>query len=304
VRSAHAAAAERAAAAASAAAASAAAARAEWGRGVQAFRAAAQGRGGRREWDLSRPDALRLDGPARAGDDDPRCGPASMQRFEGEDLAVGPSRGGGGDWGGAERVVMGFLNAGQSTYATLSAAADRARPSTAQAGARMEAQMRQARTWWDRQRAEAAAAAATAAEAAAADAGATLAQAEARRGLADAAGAARRAAAVAIASDNAALAAARAAAAAKAAAAEAAAAAAEAAATQGSPWLREDPALAASSLSPQRVSHHDAGATGALRVAVARLHPGLCNPRLQACPPTPLAPPWPPRCPPGAQGPL
>lgn len=63
--------------------------RAEWARGVAAFRGAQQGRETRREWDLSRPDALRLDAPARAGDGDARCGPASMQRFDGEDLQVG-----------------------------------------------------------------------------------------------------------------------------------------------------------------------------------------------------------------------
>jgi hypothetical protein len=47
-----------------------------------------QGKATRREWDLSRPDAKRLDMPARLGDDDPRCGPASLQRFAGEDLTV------------------------------------------------------------------------------------------------------------------------------------------------------------------------------------------------------------------------
>jgi len=67
---------------------------------VGSFRAAAQGRPTRREWDLSRPDGRKLDRPARVGDDDPRCGPASMQRFDGEDLSVssrarGPRRVGG-----------------------------------------------------------------------------------------------------------------------------------------------------------------------------------------------------------------
>ena len=40
----------------------------------------------RREWDLYDPDAKRKDKPARVSDDDPRCGPASLQKFDGEDL--------------------------------------------------------------------------------------------------------------------------------------------------------------------------------------------------------------------------
>nr|XP_060619217.1 RIB43A-like with coiled-coils protein 1 [Anolis sagrei ordinatus] len=40
----------------------------------------------RREWDIHDPDAARKDFPARVSDDDPRCGPSSMQRFAGEDL--------------------------------------------------------------------------------------------------------------------------------------------------------------------------------------------------------------------------
>ena len=39
-----------------------------------------------REWDLNDPDTLKKDRPAREGDDDPRCGPSSMQMFDGEDL--------------------------------------------------------------------------------------------------------------------------------------------------------------------------------------------------------------------------
>lgn len=38
------------------------------------------------EYDLNDPDALKKDKPARVGDDDARCGPASMQLFDGEDL--------------------------------------------------------------------------------------------------------------------------------------------------------------------------------------------------------------------------
>nr|XP_003216956.1 PREDICTED: RIB43A-like with coiled-coils protein 1 [Anolis carolinensis] len=40
----------------------------------------------RREWDIHDPDAARKDFPARVSDDDPRCGPSSMQRFDGEDV--------------------------------------------------------------------------------------------------------------------------------------------------------------------------------------------------------------------------
>lgn len=40
----------------------------------------------RREHDLNDPLAVRKGVPARLGDDDPRCGPASMQQFNGEDL--------------------------------------------------------------------------------------------------------------------------------------------------------------------------------------------------------------------------
>lgn len=47
-----------------------------------------QGKPTTREWDLNRPDAKKLDLPARVGDDDPRCGPASLQVFAGEDLQV------------------------------------------------------------------------------------------------------------------------------------------------------------------------------------------------------------------------
>lgn len=39
-----------------------------------------------REFDLNDPEGLRKDRPAREGDDDPRCGPASLQKFDGEDL--------------------------------------------------------------------------------------------------------------------------------------------------------------------------------------------------------------------------
>ncbi|XQJ25303.1 flagellar protofilament ribbon protein-like protein [Leishmania guyanensis] len=39
-----------------------------------------------REWDLNDPETRRKELPARVGDNDPRNGPSSMQKFEGEDL--------------------------------------------------------------------------------------------------------------------------------------------------------------------------------------------------------------------------
>lgn len=48
----------------------------------------AQTKDGRREYDLNDPHSKALDAPARLSDDDPRCGPASMQKFDGEDLEV------------------------------------------------------------------------------------------------------------------------------------------------------------------------------------------------------------------------
>lgn len=58
-------------------------------RDTQSFRETLQGKHTTKEWDLNRPDGLRLDQPARVGDDDPRCGPSSLQRFDGEDLSAG-----------------------------------------------------------------------------------------------------------------------------------------------------------------------------------------------------------------------
>ena len=58
----------------------------ELNRAVNEFRALHQQPNGRREWDLQDPDILKKDKPARVCDDDPRCGPASLQKFDGEDL--------------------------------------------------------------------------------------------------------------------------------------------------------------------------------------------------------------------------
>ncbi|KAM4663011.1 RIB43A-like with coiled-coils protein 2 [Discoglossus pictus] len=54
---------------------------------VQDFREWHQQPEGRREFDLYDPEALKKDRPARVCDDDPRCGPASLQKFAGEDLS-------------------------------------------------------------------------------------------------------------------------------------------------------------------------------------------------------------------------
>ena len=53
---------------------------------LSSFRFLNQQADGRREWDLYDPDAKLKDKPARVADDDPRCGPSSIQKFEGEDL--------------------------------------------------------------------------------------------------------------------------------------------------------------------------------------------------------------------------
>ncbi|CAH8825717.1 unnamed protein product [Trichobilharzia szidati] len=50
------------------------------------FRSLHQQPESRREFDLYDPNALKLDRPARVSDDDPRCGVASLQKFDGEDL--------------------------------------------------------------------------------------------------------------------------------------------------------------------------------------------------------------------------
>ncbi|XP_018424640.1 PREDICTED: RIB43A-like with coiled-coils protein 2 [Nanorana parkeri] len=56
-------------------------------KGVQKFREGQQQPETRREFDLYDPDALKKDRPARVSDHDPRCGPASLQKFAGEDLS-------------------------------------------------------------------------------------------------------------------------------------------------------------------------------------------------------------------------
>ncbi|KAG8447816.1 hypothetical protein GDO86_015065 [Hymenochirus boettgeri] len=55
-------------------------------RAVQDFRDQNQQPETRREFNLYDPEALKKDQPARVGDEDPRCGPASLQKFAGEDL--------------------------------------------------------------------------------------------------------------------------------------------------------------------------------------------------------------------------
>ncbi|XP_062979102.1 RIB43A-like with coiled-coils protein 1 [Elgaria multicarinata webbii] len=58
---------------------------------VVEFREREQQPSTRREWDIHDPEAVRKGHPARVSDDDPRCGPSSMQRFAGEDLRA-PAR--------------------------------------------------------------------------------------------------------------------------------------------------------------------------------------------------------------------
>lgn len=56
---------------------------------VQAYREQMQQRHMRKEWDLNDPNSLRKERPTRDGDDDPYCGPSSIQKFGGEDLEYG-----------------------------------------------------------------------------------------------------------------------------------------------------------------------------------------------------------------------
>ena len=55
-------------------------------RALNEFRLLHQQPSSRREFDLNDPDAKKKDRPARISDDDPRCGPSSLQKFVGEDL--------------------------------------------------------------------------------------------------------------------------------------------------------------------------------------------------------------------------
>ena len=64
-------------------------ARAQNSRAELAFRSTNQLASTRREWDLNRPDALKLDRPARESDSDARLGASSLQKFTGEDLSAG-----------------------------------------------------------------------------------------------------------------------------------------------------------------------------------------------------------------------
>ncbi|CAI2724139.1 unnamed protein product [Schistosoma spindalis] len=58
----------------------------ELAKNLNEFRSIHQQPESRREFDLYDPNALKLDRPARVSDDDPRCGVASLQKFDGEDL--------------------------------------------------------------------------------------------------------------------------------------------------------------------------------------------------------------------------
>eukprot|EP00744_Colponema_vietnamica_P002031 GILI01003270.1.p1 GENE.GILI01003270.1~~GILI01003270.1.p1 ORF type:complete len:372 (-),score=116.54 GILI01003270.1:209-1324(-) len=46
----------------------------------------------RKDYDLNDPESLKKSRPARESDDDDRCGPASLQKFSGEDLSQGDRR--------------------------------------------------------------------------------------------------------------------------------------------------------------------------------------------------------------------
>jgi len=59
---------------------------AELSKALDEFRLLHQQPNGRREFDLYDPEYLKKDKPARVSDDDPRCGPSSIQKFDGEDL--------------------------------------------------------------------------------------------------------------------------------------------------------------------------------------------------------------------------
>ena len=59
---------------------------AELNKALNEFRHLHQQPASRREFDLYDPDYLKKDKPARVSDDDPRCGIASLQKFDGEDL--------------------------------------------------------------------------------------------------------------------------------------------------------------------------------------------------------------------------
>ena len=61
-------------------------------RNVARFRAEHQAKETRREFDLSDPSGKRDARPARLGDDDPRAGVSSAQKFDGEDLDAGARR--------------------------------------------------------------------------------------------------------------------------------------------------------------------------------------------------------------------
>lgn len=58
----------------------------ELDKALNEFRTMHQQADGRREFDIYDPDYLKKDKPARVSDDDPRCGIASIQKFDGEDL--------------------------------------------------------------------------------------------------------------------------------------------------------------------------------------------------------------------------
>ena len=199
---------------------------AELARNVARFRAEHQAKESRREFDLSDPSGARDARPARLGDDDPRTGASGAQKFDGEDL---------------------------------------------DAGARRAAQTAQAAAWYAAQTAEKRARLEEARLAKAAHADLLRAQEQYQKEAADAQAAARRAHAAGVAEENVALAAARRAARAARRDAEADAETAERSHNENDAFLTEDPMVATSALAPGRRVRPDhwKGASAAERAAVA-----------------------------------
>lgn len=177
-------------------------------RDVAQFRMENQLQHTRKEWDINRPDHKQVDSAARVGDDDSRLGPASLQKFDGEDLS---------------------------------------------AGDRKAAQIDQARTWWETQAAQKAAMKAAEAEAEMAQAELIKYQDLVQQDAAYQEKMLRKEMNKATMDINSELAAERRLAEQQAKAAELGANMAEMDATMESPFMTEDPNLAASALSAYRV---------------------------------------------------
>jgi hypothetical protein len=60
----------------------------EANKAINVFRNLHQKSDSRREWDLQDPNTLKKEKPSRINNIDPRCGLASMLKFEGEDINI------------------------------------------------------------------------------------------------------------------------------------------------------------------------------------------------------------------------